>query len=231
MDTINKKQKIILIALGVLVLIVLGFFYLKTNKIAESPVVEMDDTTNTDVSTNPEGEVVSDTALEVGNTGLVNTEDSKKFNLAFENGSKAFLAQNYDQAIAYYKQALDYKDSDFVYIRLFSAYNAQNNIDQARLALEKAISINPNYTDYWITKLTFLNEKTNISFLDLKAIYQEGLQKVDSKTKINLITSFANIAENNKQNAEAIALWEYAKEVYPQNAIVYQGEIDRIKAL
>ena len=83
----------------------------------------------------------------------------------------------------------DYKDSDTAYIRLFDVYNAQNNIDDARVYLEKAIQKNSAYTEYWTIKLIFLDEKTNVSYLDLKKIYEDGLLKVNSQTKVNLVTT------------------------------------------
>ena len=229
MEKINKKQKIGLVVLIVLALIFLGYFYVKSSKTVESPSLNTENMTDANFSGTQQGEMVGGTTLEVEGISSVDKETLNKFNSTLEKGNKSFLVKNYDQAIAYYKQALDYKNSDAVYSRLFSAYNAQNNIDQARISLEKAISINPGYTDYWITKLIFLNEKTSMSFLDLKTIYEDGLKKVDPKTKINLVTSFAAIAENNTKNTEAIALWEYAIQLYPQNKLVYQAEIDRLK--
>jgi tetratricopeptide (TPR) repeat protein len=163
----------------------------------------------------------------------VEPTDKTKFSSLLADGLKEFNNKNYDEALKYYTKALDYsgQELDIAYMRMYSVYNMQNNIEKARLMLDKAIAKNPSYTDYWTTKLVFLDEKTQVSFADLKKIYDEALTKVDSRTKINLVTSFARIAENNKENAVAISVWEKAKEVYPANKDIYQKEIDRLKAL
>jgi tetratricopeptide (TPR) repeat protein len=234
MNIIKTKQNNNLILIIGLILIFSGAFYFKLNKDPEGPPIKIEDDLNIiDKGLLPKDSFKSSSTADTDvNTILsVEKEDRKKFDIALLKGNNSFLVKDYDQAIKYYNQALDYKNSDAIYILLFSVYNVQNNIDQARLSLEKAIKLNPSYTEYWTTKLVFLDEKTGVSFLDLERIYEEGLTKVDHKTKINLITNFARIAENNKEKSEAIALWEYAKTIYPDNMLIYQAEIDRLKLI
>ncbi len=157
--------------------------------------------------------------------------DNTKFDALLANGSKAFMDKNYSLAIKTYNEALALDASDVVYIRLYSVYNAQGDIKKAEEMLNKAIAKNPSYTEYWNTKLIFLDQKTNTSFDELKKIYTGGLNKVDSRTKLNLVTVFARIAENNKEYAEAITAWQKAIELYPDNKSTYQAEIDRLKTL
>jgi tetratricopeptide (TPR) repeat protein len=154
--------------------------------------------------------------------------NTEQYNRAIKNGSMLFGKGEYEKAIIAYDEALKYGKKDTAYSGLFMTYSAQNNIEKARVALDNAISINPSYTDYWVWKLQLLDEKTDVSFVDLKKIYQDGLSKVDIRTKINLVTNFARMAENNYQKDEAISLWEYAEQLYPNNKDVYQTEIDRL---
>ncbi len=154
-----------------------------------------------------------------------------KFNTALSNGNTALLNKDYVKALEYYNEALKYKNSDLVYARMFSLYTAQSNFTKALESINKAIELNNIYTDYWNDKLVLLDNQTNTTYLELKTIYEEGLTKVDPKTKINLITNFARIAENNKQYGEAKTAFTYAKEIYPQGALIYQAEIDRLNKL
>lgn len=223
MDT--KYTKNVAAVLLALFLIVLGVYYLMKQK--------------TDTVENIDGEVSitdeNDTSVVVEGGEVVAKDDSsvqkiQDFNKAMNNAQIAFGKGEYDKSIAYYNEALNYLKSDKVYSGLFLSYSALNNVDKARVALDAAIKLNPKYTDYWKWQLSLLDDKTGVSYADLKRVYEDGIAKVDSKTKINLITHFALISETNFQKTEAISLWEYAKRINPSKTAVYQVEIDRLKA-
>ena len=145
------------------------------------------------------------------------------------NARTAFGKGEYPKAIGYYDEAVLYSKVDTVYSGLFTVYGAQGEWEKARASLDSAIALNPLYTEYWKWKLTVLDGKTASSFQDLQKVYEEGLLKGDKRTRVNLVTHFASIAEGNAQKSEAIALWEYAKQLYPQNGVIYQAEIDRLR--
>ncbi|OGI88400.1 hypothetical protein A2995_00880 [Candidatus Nomurabacteria bacterium RIFCSPLOWO2_01_FULL_33_24] len=241
----NLTRKQIVISMIIVVLIVVGVIYSavsisKNEEInsenAKIPVVVDDENPNLDNIVDQESLI---SQLNQDNLGEIGEETStaslsaneERFSFAMNNASKAFGKGEYDQAISYYNEALSQGSSkeDIVYAGLSTVYTAQNNIEQARIAIDKAIKFNPLYTEYWIWKLGLLDEKANLSFADLKRIYEEGLEKCDSRTKINLVTSFARLAENNEENDEAISAWEDAKEIYPLNKAIYQEEIDRLE--
>ncbi|MFA5777924.1 MAG: hypothetical protein WC870_00310 [Candidatus Paceibacterota bacterium] len=221
----QQKTSIIMVTVGLL-LIILGIFYYKNKAEVPEDIIPEE----TDTSLLPAEENAQNKA------DLANSEEFKaqeaikkaKWNTAMTNARTAFGKGEYDKSIGYYNEALSYYKTDTVYSGLFVVYSAQNNIDKARIAIDNAIKLNPFVAEYWNSKLIFLDEKTSVSFIDLKRIYEEGLPKVDPQTKINLVTHFAGIAERNWQKAEAIALWEYAKQLYPQNSSIYQAEIDRL---
>ena len=48
-----------------------------------------------------------------------------------------------------------------------------------------------------------IGRKTASSFQDLQKVYEEGLLKGDKRTRVNLVTHFASIAEGNAQKSEA----------------------------
>jgi tetratricopeptide (TPR) repeat protein len=158
-------------------------------------------------------------------------EISKKYNASMASASKAFLAKDYKLAISYYNQAFKYRNDDTALAGLFTVYSAQEDLKNAQLTIDRAIALAPTFADYWNWKIGLLDEKTSTNYSQLKAIYNEGLTKVRSETKINLITYFAGVAERNGQIAESIATWQKAIEVHPENKTIYQNEIDRLKTL
>ena len=236
MKIIKKNQEIFI---GILLVLVVGlfvFFFMRNeakkdiipedNQIVDKIIGDEEETQKIDSEIKEEIEKVND------NKVISQSANKDSYNFAMDNARNAFNKGEYDRAVFYYNEALPYssdKDRDTIYSGLFIVYSTQNNIDKAITALDTAISLNPLFTEYWKSKLSFLDEKTSVSFLDLKKIYEEGLEKTDPSTKINLVTYFATIAENNKENEKAIELWEYAIELYPQNTEIYQAEIDSLK--
>lgn len=237
----QEQNKNLIIGVVVVVLIIGGvFYYQKKNRQAVAPE-DIDTVADTfteeeDIISTPEPEPTKKELLQK-KVDSANTEELKaqeavkkaKWNTAMSNARIAFGRGEYDKAIVFYNEALSYYKTDTGYSGLFVVYSAQNNIDQARVAIESAIKLNPLFTEYWISKLSLLDDKTNVSYQDLQKIYSEGLLKIDIKTKINLVTYFAGVAERNGQKGDAISIWEYAKNLYPQNSSIYQAEIDRLR--
>ncbi len=224
---LNKdKTRNIIIAVIVLILVVGGIFYYK---ISQKNTTEVSGEKQEAGTINENKSILEENTNIPNNTPQIISVDNTKFDTLLQNGSKAFMDKNYSLAIKIYNEALSLDDSHVVYIRLYSVYNAQGEIKKAEDMLNKAIVKNPSYTDYWTTKLLFLDEKTNMSFVDLKMVYEDGMKKVDSRTKVNLVTVFARIAENKNEKQEAITLWQKAIELHPENKDIYQAEIDRLK--
>lgn len=234
----KEKMKTRVIGLIVILALAGGIYYSKSSMkepVEDSPspdseITPVEDSPSQEVT--PKEEVSTESSNASTNTKPeIVTADNTKFNTLLQEGSKAFMDKNYSLAIKTYNEALAIDASDVVYIRLYGVYNAQGDIKKAEEMLNKAIAKNPSYTEYWNTKLIFLDQKTNTSFDELKKIYTDGLNKVDSRTKLNLVTVFARIAESNKEYAEAITAWQKAIELYPTSKAVYQAEIDRLKTL
>ncbi|OGI84398.1 hypothetical protein A3A92_02255 [Candidatus Nomurabacteria bacterium RIFCSPLOWO2_01_FULL_37_49] len=232
-----KQTKSLIISIIVIVLIVGGIFYYQKNKRVVAPAENENPNTSTleenlIPTPEPEAEELLQKKVNEANAQELKAQASVKkaqWNNAMNNARTAFGRGEYDKALVFYNEALSYEKTDTVYSGLFVVFSAQNNIDQARVAIDAAIKLNPLFTQYWKDKLSLLNDKTNVSYQDLKNVYSEGLLKVDPKTKIDLVTYFAGVAERNGQKVDAISLWEYAKNLYPQNSIIYQGEIDRLQ--
>lgn len=229
----NKKEliKSILIIIG-LGIVIGGLIVYK--KGIDKDIEEIDlgeDVVNTDTVDEDKEVIVKDDKYLENESNINKVNNDAKFNEYLTLANKSFLDAKYDQAIVELNQALKYKNSDFAYVRISSAYGAKGDFANALSAIDKAISLNPTFTDYWNTKLTILDDKMTTSFEGLKAVYDLGLTKVDSRTKVNLVTLFARIAENNQKYDEAIKAFTYAKEIYPERASIFQTEIDRLKTL
>ncbi|HAS81045.1 MAG: hypothetical protein UR25_C0005G0041 [Candidatus Nomurabacteria bacterium GW2011_GWE1_32_28] len=229
MMNIDKKYiKVWVIIAVVVILLGLGFYFktdIQKKFSTQEPIVEdkvlLEDEENNNTEAPSEIEVGVEETKE-------NVDLKAKFNEALKNAREAFVKKEYQKSLDYYNESLKYKNSDISYAGMFSVYSAKGETAKAVEMLDKAIKLNPAYTEYWNWKLIILEEKTSASFADLKKIYEDGLTKVDYRTKVNLVTFFANITERFNQKEEAISLWTYAQELYPENKEIYQKEIDRL---
>jgi len=225
----QKKINSLIIGVIGLLLVILGFYYYQKNInvviLEEQNVVPEETNTPTIAEKNK----IAESSLNAEEIKAQEALKTAKWNTAMHNAVLASGRGEYDKAISYYNEALSYYKKDTVYSGLFVAYSAKDDKENAQVAIEKAIKLNPFFAEYWKTKLIFLDEKTDTSFADLKRIYEEGLLKVDPATKIDLVTHFAVIAESNWQKSEAIAVWEYAKTLFSENSSIYQAEIDRLQ--
>lgn len=240
----TPEQRNLLIAVVAIMLIAGGIFYYSRSR--PLPGLPLDngeekgggtiDDSGEEISTPPPQ---AETPQEGNESGEKITPDSataksapnlkEKFDTAMANASFAFLRGDYALALKHYNDALAIKKSDVVYSGMFHVYTAQKDWLKAGEAVDGALALNSKYTEYWKWKLTLLDERTSATYTELNQIYQDGLVKSDPRTKINLVTHFANVAESNGERAEAIALWEYAKELKPEKASIYQDEIDRVR--
>lgn len=230
----NKKEitKLILAVIG-LGIIVGGLIVYKKqiNRDIENIDLEnKEEVIDSDIVDEDKEEVKTDDKY-LTNTKNPTIDTDTKFNDNLALGSTAMNSKDYTKALEYFNKALTYKNSDLVYARIFSVYSAKGEWANALTTIDKAISLNSSYTDYWNSKLTLLDDKMTTSFEGLKSVYEQGLSKVDNRTKVNLVTNFARIAENNQKIDESIKAFTYAKEIYPDHNSIYQAEIDRLKTL
>ena len=230
----NKKEivKSILIIVGLGIIIGGLIVYKKQidRDIENIDLENKEEIVDTDVIDEDKEEVKADDKY-LTNTKNPTIDTDTKFSENLALGSTAMNSKDYTKALEYFNKALTYKNSDLAYARIFSVYSVKGEWSNALTTIDKAISLNPSYTDYWNSKLTLLDDKMTTSFEGLKAVYEQALAKVDNRTKPDLVTNFARIAENNQKYDEAIKAFTYAKEIYPERASIFQTEIDRLKTL
>lgn len=241
--SISKTALIIIVAV---ILAAIGVYCYKSQVIKKSPVAEVTPIPNESSSADFPQEIImndqpsADTETPntasgqvAGTSTTASAGDAiavSNFDAAMKNARNAFLARDYKNAIKQYNQALRFKNDDTAYAGLFLVYGAQNDWKNARISIDKAIALAPANTDYYKWKIGMLDEKTDADYEALKAVYLDAIPKLNIKTKINLMTYFAGIAESNGQKQDAISFWQSAIETYPQNKAIYQAEIDRLKA-
>ncbi len=231
----NKRNiAIIIIIIAVLTVAIIYFF--KKNQVKSEEVVISDNSQNEqsleDINNEEKiGNTQQDQTVAGVTASVAIAGENVKYNSAMKSAQKAFIGSRYNEAISYYKTALKYSESDAAYAGLYIIYTAQNRWPDAELMLDKAIAINPEYTDYYKWKIGIMDEKTEATFDNLKTVYEDALTKVNPETKINLVTYFAGVAERNGQYSYAVSYWQHAILLYPGNTEIYQAEIDRLKAI
>jgi|GEM_PF-3530194 len=230
--------------IGLVAVVAIGggiYYYKKTMMPAEpvaldtEAVVGTEDGAATAESTINEAATTANTASAgvsaVATASADDSIDTQRFNNAMTNARIAVGQKDYRAALKQYNLALKYQNVDTAYIGLYVVYGAQGNWTEARKNLDKAIALAPSNADYWRWKLTLLDEKTDTPYEALVSLYDDGMKKVDTAYKINLVTQFARVAEYNSRINDAIAQWELAKTIIPEYKTMYQAEIDRLKTM
>lgn len=155
---------------------------------------------------------------------------SEKYNTAIENARTAFVNKDYKGSVKFYKEAIKYRKEDHTaYAGLYVTYGAEEKWDLAMSSLDKAIELYPTSSDYWKWKMQLMDEKTDATYEELLAVLEKAFLEVEPKTKVNLVTYFAGVAEKEQKIDEAIAYWEQAKTLNPERKDIFQQEINRLK--
>ncbi len=231
MQSMKEQTKSIIIASAVVIVVAGAIFYSlrHPNKV----IPENNDSIGQESVENP-----SDTTETLENKDSMATTvldsssiTTQNFNATIKNAQTAFGKGEYTKALNYYDQALSIMKKDVVYSGMFNVYTAQGEWTKALSAVNSAISLNPSFNEYWKSKLTLMDDKLNSPYEDLKSVYNKALGSVKSTEQINIIIHFARISESNGHVADAISAWEKAATLYPQNSVIYQDEINRLKAL
>ncbi len=93
--------------------------------------------------------------------------------------------------------------------------------------IDKAISLYGAESNYWLWKIELEKERATKG-IELESVYKNALQATSGD--LNIVIVYARFLEGEKRYDEAILEWQKAIKLYPQNNLIYQGEIDRISS-
>ncbi len=87
--------------------------------------------------------------------------------------------------------------------------------DGARDAIQKALSLRPDVTDYWKAYIALEIKYFNSSPAHIGSIYQDAIKK--SRNQMDLLAAYAKYLEQNGDLSGALAEWKVALKIYPSN--------------
>lgn len=156
------------------------------------------------------------------------TEDDTNiaFNTAMSKAQTLFGRADYTGSISAYNEALKIKKSEYAYSGRYLAELASQKFSDAEKTILLVISQNNKSSDYWNWYLTLLQERLGAPKAKLDSVYNQAFKSVVSEKKINIVTHYAQILTKLGDKQGAIAQWNKAIEIYPQNKDIYQAEID-----
>lgn len=216
MDIKNKQKQVI--AVVAIIILVVVFLVIKN----KASLNNIQDNKNTNE------EVINPVTETRDTTEVKNTFNKTQFDKIMTLAADAYNNKNYQESLDYYKKALNLKELDVVYGKMYLVYLDIKDYKNASLVLDKAITLNPNYNQYWFWKIESGLTYNKKSFSELNKIYKEAYGKVEITAKINLVTFFAGIAEQMGQKERAIEVWKDAIRINPNKTPIYQAEIDRL---
>ena len=238
----NTKYLVVVVLLVVLV----GVYYY-ANRGGKSSTVSTTENTSDDttsivgenastenMSTENQGDLVdsADTTDAVGSlkASVASSADIASYNQAMSDAQKAFGKGDNKTAIRGYTNAIRYSNTDVAHAGLYVTYSSMQRWSDAFRELNKAIDLNPLNSDYWRWKMTLVSERVGQTYQAVKAVYEDSLKKVDPKTKVNVVTHFAGMAEKYGNKADAVGAWQLAIALLPEKTSVYQAEINSLMA-
>lgn len=105
----------------------------------------------------------------------------------------------------------------------------QMNDDKDALdAINKALDIRPELSDYWLVKISVIS-RMNASTDEIKEIYESAIQK--TKPNIDMITAYARYLESIGDTQGAIDQWNAAIIKNADGKSMYQPEITRLTSM
>lgn len=154
-----------------------------------------------------------------------NVQISDRYMLYIQLADTRNLLGKYQAAIDALKP-IDYEKSNNT--RLWAAftvaYQALGDIANAKITARKALDIDDERADLWTP---FLSLSADLPNDQLKALYLQAITK--TKSNVDVMISYAKFSEKIGDKATAIAAWETARNVDPDNASKYESEIARLR--
>ncbi len=118
----------------------------------------------------------------------------------------------------------DKKGNSRVELAYGLAYKGLNDKAQAMDHLKKTLDQDETQSKAWVAYLELNSDLPNDQ---LNKMYREAIAK--TKSNVDVMISYAHFSEKIGDKATAIAAWETARNVDPDNASKYEAEMARLK--
>lgn len=228
------KYKILKTVIGIIVILAIGFgvyWYTQNPPVKDYLGVEV----MTPVLTQDQETQISERITET--RGMINSElEKEEYDEKYVAGLYAQLGTDYlmlgDANSAYqaYIAGLEIDPGyEHLYTRLFNFYLMVEEYRAARTAIEDAIEIAPANQNYYVWHMALLEEHFNARPSAIQDEIDTAIENVDNPVDIHVF--YAGYLERNGDIAGAILQWEMAAQQLPDNAEIYQTEIQRLQNL
>lgn len=218
-----KKKNIFISALIVVVLIVIALFVFSNKKVELITKVER----------NYDQETVHFVRDRIAGyeeqLAFFNEETSfiDKVNIYFVLSADHRMLGEYGIAKDYLDKARELDPGNTNLMQTYSSLLALMGDKKGALKLiDEAIEIYPVESNYWLWKID-LEKDLGISEKGLERVYQDALVQISEE--LNIVVSYASFLRDVDKIEDSIIQWEKAIELYPENRITYQQEIDNLK--
>src|SRR6476469_4275377 len=119
----------------------------------------------------------------------------------------------------------DKKDNSRVDLAYGMAYKGVGDAVVAKQFLKKTIDADDTQAKAWVAYLELISNDLKTD--QLNNMYREAITK--TKSNVDVMISYAHFSEKIGDKATAIAAWETARNVDPNNTDKYNAEITRLK--
>lgn len=144
-------------------------------------------------------------------------------------GAQYYGLGELEKARQFYQKAVDANSNNVNgYTALFTVALEQSDFNGALKFIEKAKDINFVDADVWKKLISLKQEKFNAGFDELDALFKQALEKTGNSADI--ISAYAIFLETQGKLQEAVAQWQAAVKIHPDNQ-GYKDELARLRGL
>jgi tetratricopeptide (TPR) repeat protein len=227
----NKTARVLLLALGAIIaaiLITAGIKYALDRSQEKAQIITQVDP-NLSAEAKKLYEQRRDDAKKLVSEINDQTSADEKFNRYIALANAEFSLGNYSESKKWFLEALAVNPKhEGIWHTYSSLLAAMKDYRGALGAVDKAISLKADNSDYWKWKIELL-KKYDYDNEEINDLYTEALQKTDNS--INIITAYAVFLEEIGDLQGAKSYWEKAIDVNGANRSQYQAEIARLEKL
>ena len=162
------------------------------------------------------------------------TKESEPYKEFMSSGRDFLKDGNYEEARVSFEQALELNKEDaLTYVGLYNANLGLKDYEAAKTAILGALDIINYVGAYWINLAELEWQKLDSPEINVRAVYLAGIeatkQAADVGNRIDVHTNYSAYLAAIEDYAGAIEQLEIAKELNPDRADIYDGEIEWLR--